>query len=128
MNTMSLINMVNFDFSAIDNNTWIIAFVGYLIVFSALVLLYFVFFGLSKILKIRLKRNFKLKKGSKAEEIDLDEDIPGEVNAAISLALYMHFNEFHDEESNVMTIKQVSRRYSPWSSKIYAVRNQFNRS
>ena len=30
-------------------------------------------------------------------------------------------------EAGVLTIKQISKAYSPWSSKIYAVRNQFNR-
>ena len=54
-------------------------------------------------------------------------ELSGEVNAAISMALYLHFNQYHDEESKEMTIKRESRLYSPWSSKIYQVRNQFNR-
>ena len=48
----------------------------------------------------------------------------GEVNAAIATALYMYFNELHDDESNIITIKKVSKFYSPWSSKIYGLRNQ----
>ncbi len=43
------------------------------------------------------------------------------------MALHLYLDEIHDEESGVITIKQISRAYSPWSSKIYAVRNQFNR-
>lgn len=43
--------------------------------------------------------------------------------AAIAMALYLHFNEMHDEESNVITIQRISKTYSPWSSKIYNMRN-----
>jgi hypothetical protein len=55
------------------------------------------------------------------------EGLTGEEIAAISMALHLYMEEIHDEESGVLTIKQISRTYSPWSSKIYAVRNQFNR-
>ncbi len=44
-------------------------------------------------------------------------------NAAIATALHLYFSELHDEESNVITIKRIERRYSPWSSKIYSVRH-----
>jgi hypothetical protein len=50
----------------------------------------------------------------------------GEINAAISMALYLYFEELHDEESDVVTIKKVSKRYSPWSSKIYGLNQYFN--
>jgi hypothetical protein len=43
--------------------------------------------------------------------------------AAIAMALNLHFSEMHDEESNLITINRVSRTYSPWSSKIYNMRN-----
>jgi len=55
-----------------------------------------------------------------------DLNITGEETAAIAMALHL-FLEVHDEESGVLTINKVSKPYSPWSSKIYAVRNQFNR-
>ncbi len=44
-------------------------------------------------------------------------------NAAIAMALYLCLDEIHDEESNVITIRRVSRIYSPWSSKLYSMRN-----
>jgi len=47
--------------------------------------------------------------------------ISGEESAAISMALYI-FNELHDEESNIITIKKIERAYSPWSSKVYNFR------
>jgi len=100
----------------------VISVVGYLIVFLALVILYFVFFQISKLLNIQLKsklrRQGKLNQDSKEESLI----IPGEVAAAISMALYISC-QLHDEESNVLTIKKVSRTYSPWSSKIYGLRN-----
>lgn len=43
--------------------------------------------------------------------------------AAIAAALYLYFNEIHDEESNIITVKRVSKTYSPWSSKLYSMRN-----
>jgi len=35
----------------------------------------------------------------------------------------LFYDEVHDNESNVITIKRIERRYSPWSSKIYGVNN-----
>lgn len=117
-----LINKINLD--AIDIDAIILTIVGYLIVFIALVLLYFVFLLLPKLLRLR----FKKKKSGETELVLEDAvELSGEVNAAISMALYLHFNQYHDEESTEMTIVRESRIYSPWSSKIYQVRNQFNR-
>ena len=44
-------------------------------------------------------------------------------SAAIALALHLFYDEVHDNESNVITIKRIERRYSPWSSKIYGINN-----
>lgn len=43
--------------------------------------------------------------------------------AAISMALHLYFDDVHDNESNVIKIKRVERRYSPWSSKIHGLNN-----
>jgi Na+-transporting methylmalonyl-CoA/oxaloacetate decarboxylase gamma subunit len=123
---MAVVMSLSFNLDSLDSQAWIIAFVGYLIVFSALVLLFFVFSNLPKILNFRYSKLFRKKQFEETEELE-SPPIPGEVNAAIALALHMHFNEVHDKESNIVTIKRISRAYSPWSSKIYAVRNAFNR-
>jgi Na+-transporting methylmalonyl-CoA/oxaloacetate decarboxylase gamma subunit len=116
-----------FDFSqAFSENNITIFIVGYTVVFAALVLLYFVFFSISKLLNVKRRRDL-FKKGKIKSVDEHVEDISGEVNAAISMALHLHFNEAHDDESYISTIKRVSRIYSPWSSKIYNVRNSFNR-
>lgn len=98
-----------------------VAIVGYLIVFVALVFLIFVFTYIPKLLNLNLKR--KLKKEGKAVEVT-PINVEGNVNAAIAMAIHMYLNELHDEESGVITIKKVTKRYSPWSSKIYGVMNQ----
>jgi len=100
----------------------VISVVGYVIVFAALVILFFVFSQISKLLNMQLKS--KLRRQGKLNEDDNEKTltIPGEVAAAISMALYISC-QLHDEESNVLTIKKVSRTYSPWSSKIYGLRN-----
>jgi Na+-transporting methylmalonyl-CoA/oxaloacetate decarboxylase gamma subunit len=45
----------------------------------------------------------------------------GEEIAAITMALHQHLNA-HDNESTILTINKVKRAYSPWSSKIYSLR------
>ncbi len=111
---------ISFDLSLIGVEGAVIAVVGYLIVFIALVVLVYVFNFLPKILKLSFKK--KVKTQDKLAQNKATDDISGEVSAAISMALHLYFNESHDEESNVMTIKRVSETYTPWSSKIYGLR------
>ena len=49
-------------------------------------------------------------------------EISGEVNAAIALSIFMYWNDAHDFENTVLTVKKVTRPYSPWSSKIHTLR------
>ena len=55
------------------------------------------------------------------------ETISGEVAAAIAAALYEVMEEAHDIESNILTFKKITNNYSPWSSKIYGLREPFKR-
>jgi hypothetical protein len=52
----------------------------------------------------------------------VNTDSPGEVYAAIAMALYLYSNELHDQENPVITMIRTSKTYSPWSSKIYSLR------
>ena len=106
-----------------ENTT--LAFVGYVIVFVALITLYFVFHYIPVLLNRMTKR--RLKKRGMREEVISDLTITGEVGAAISTALYLYFSELHDDEKTVLTIRKISKRYSPWSSKIYNVTRGLNR-
>lgn len=111
---------ISFDFEALFPEGIIIAIVGYITVFLALVVLYAVFTYLSKSLNYRARLKLRREGRYKAAE-EKQLFITGDVSAAISMALYL-YHELHDEESNVITIKRVSKTYSPWSSKIYAIR------
>ena len=108
----------------ITSGTIVIAIAGYLIVFTALLLLYLFFQALPGIINLKF---IKAKKKKNEGDTPTDKHILGEETAAIAMALHFFFDELHDEESRVLTIKKISKAYSPWSSKIYAVRNQFNR-
>lgn len=111
--------------SNINLESLVIAASGYLIVFAALVLL-FGFFSMVPRLIVLIK-TIKQTRHGKAPVLKEGEMISGEATAAIAMALHLYLDEIHDTESGVLTIKKISKNYSPWSSKIYAVRNQFNR-
>lgn len=115
---------LTFDLGAIDTFAVIVCVVGYSVVFAVLILLYFVYNTIPKILNMQTRQRLRRKGKKECEEC---EDITGEVNAAISTALHLYMSELHDEESGVMTIKKVSKRYSPWSSKIYGLNSYFEK-
>ncbi|MCU0365956.1 MAG: OadG family protein [Bacteroidales bacterium] len=108
----------------IDSMTWTIVFVGIAIVFLALACVYLFFrYFLTFILNFRLK-SFARKRGiDPAEMVTAKNMQSGEVNAAIAMALYSYMSELHDVESGVITIRRVSKNYSPWSSKLYNMKN-----
>ena len=104
---------------------YIILMTGLFIVFSALVTLALFFkFGLPVMLyvyKVITKR--KDKKISEIK-VEADHNFTGEIAAAIGAAIHVYMNEHHDHESAILTIKQVKKTYSPWSSKIYGTQNR----
>ena len=55
-------------------------------------------------------------------QVKKNSDVAEEEAAAIALAIHMYTQEMHDIESVTITLKKVSRIYSPWSSKIYTLR------
>jgi len=93
--------------------------IGYVIVFIALLLLYIVFFNLTKLIQLKSKR--ALKKEGITDKDKQDISVSGEVNAAIAMAIHLYFQELHDEETAILTINRASKIYSPWSSKIYGL-------
>ncbi|NRD23645.1 OadG family protein [Winogradskyella litoriviva] len=104
---------------------YVILITGLLIVFSALVILALFFnFGLPVMLyayKIITKG-----KDKKISEIKVkgDSNFTGELSAVIGASIHMYLSEQHDIESGILTIKEVKKSYSPWSSKIYGVQNR----
>ena len=104
----------------IEGNGLFISLVGYVIVFAALVLLAIFISRLKNILALKQRKRLK-ETGHRAAEIE-DLSISDETNAAIAMAIHLHFEEVHDLENTVLTIKKVQRPYSPWSSKIHGLR------
>ncbi|PIF06752.1 MAG: hypothetical protein CSA36_00015 [Draconibacterium sp.] len=102
-----------------------IALVCMAMVFLVLFFLSVIYLMLPKLLDIYFRKKMesegkvKIRKNAKGS----NEPIEGNVNAAIAVALHMYMNDMHDEESNVITIEDVQRAYSPWRSKIYGVMN-----
>ena len=92
------------------------------VVFCGLILLFIAFKVVGKVAVNLSKRNAMKAKGiDKVEAKELSQ-APGEVYAAISMALHEMQDEVHDVEETVLTITRVKRSYSPWSSKIYTLR------
>ena len=107
---------------------WVVTISGFLIVITALVVLYLVFSGLLKLINIDWKSIFKKDKKVEVEannNIDMKtskNNVNDDVIVAIGLALSMSM-EVHDEESGVLTIKRTQRVTSPWASKILGINN-----
>lgn len=111
-------------FSEQDENGFGMTLMAMCIVFSALLVLCICFYIISKI-------GEKISKRKKMESQGLSmRDVPraerpqgdsGEEIAAIVMALHDHLDA-HDKESTILTINKVRRAYSPWSSKIYGLR------
>lgn len=53
----------------------------------------------------------------------VEDHLTANDSAAIAMALHLYYSDVHDIESEIITIKTVERRYSPWSSKIYGLNN-----
>ena len=107
------------------NEGYVILMTGLLIVFSALVIL-MLFFKYGVPLMLFTYKIITKGKEKKISEIKVvaDRDFTGEIAAAIGAAVHMYLREQHDHESAILTIKQVKKPYSPWSSKIYGTQNR----
>lgn len=92
------------------------------VVFCGLLLLFISFKIVGRVAVNLSKRNTMKSKGIDKHEAKQLSQAPGEVYAAISMALHEMQDEVHDVEETVLTITRVKRSYSPWSSKIYTLR------
>jgi hypothetical protein len=115
MNKLSVI----LQFGANMNDSLSIAqsfiFWGFILLFIALFI--FFLYRTDKIVQAKNKVNEQLLHTSSNIGSVSDEEA-----AAIALAIHMYKIEIHDMESLTITLKKVSRIYSPWSSKIYTLR------
>lgn len=101
------------------------------VVFTALLLLYLIFKNLGKFMVAGVKKKERAVAStvtaSEQAKMKPAEDIDGETVAAIAVALRKYEEDLHDIESTVLTINQVAKVYSPWSSKIYSMRQMPNK-
>ncbi len=115
-------------FMKIDPYGVIMAFTAMSVVFLSLIILYLVFKNVGKHnIKISRKRAEEAKAGNRHTLTDEEES--AESYAAISVALHAFFedSDTHDIENTILTIQKVTRNYSPWSSKIYTLRETPNK-
>lgn len=95
------------------------------VVFCGLLVLFLAFKCVGIISMKAMKRNAvksgNLAAGDKVKAKDLAMT-SSEVYAAIGLALHEFQNDVHDVEDTVLTIERTRRRYSPWNSKLYMMR------
>ncbi len=122
------------EFARHDPHGFIMAMLGMGIVFTILILIYVIFSNTPKLFtqsfRDKVKNMFRKKKPAVVlpeeatpPQAEAEVDLTGEVNAAIAAAIHLYRSELHDFEDTVLTMKKVSRTYSPWSSKIYGLRN-----
>lgn len=111
-------------FKVHDGSGFLMAIMAMIIVFSCLLLLATSFKIIGKIAIWINKKNQIKSKGisnkNEQKETDLG-NTPGEIYAAIGMALHEYQDNVHDIEDTVLTINKVKRNYSPWSSKIYTL-------
>jgi glutaconyl-CoA/methylmalonyl-CoA decarboxylase subunit delta len=115
-----IINLIEFNLSSIDKPTIVFVLVTEVAVVAILFLLHKLY---NHYFPPTTNGTSKQEQTLFVSDHEGNFDTQDEEQAAIAVALYLHFNELHDEESNIITIQRVSKTYSPWSSKIYNMRN-----
>ena len=114
-------------FQKYDSTGVMLTVIAMAIVFMALILLSICFFVFGKINANIARKKKAVAQGKPEESATADvENDSSEAIAAITMALYQHLNA-HDNENTVLTINKVKRAYSPWSSKIYSLRELPNK-
>lgn len=102
------------------------AVMAMLVVFFGLIVLYLAFKVVSnigmKITRRNAMRHHGIKDPKEAKEKNVGTE-SAEIYAAIAMALHEFQSDVHDVENTILTINKVKRNYSPWSSKIYTLRN-----
>lgn len=111
------------EFAERDANGFGMTVMAMCIVFSALLLLCLCFYAIGKIGASVSRLNKMRAQGVEMHDVEKGEVVhdSGEEIAAIVMALHDHLNA-HDTENTILTINKVKRAYSPWSSKIYGLR------
>jgi len=109
------------NFKENDPQGWGMTLTAMTVVFAGLILLYLIFKMVGNIAVNMSRRRMMRASGITKEQAKDRISESGAIYAAISMAIY-EATEAHDVENTILTIKQTARTYSPWSSKIYSLR------
>ena len=113
------------NFKKHDADGFGMAIIAMSVVFIGLILLY-VSFKIVGNIAVKLGKRNAMKAIGITEKVEAKEknlgSHSGEEAAAIAMALHEFMNDAHDVEDMILTINKVKRTYSPWSSKIYTLR------
>ena len=113
------------NFKKHDADGFGMAIIAMSVVFIGLILLY-VSFKIVGNIAVKLGKRNAMKAIGITDKVEAKEKNPGshsgEEAAAIAMALHEFMNDAHDVEDMILTINKVKRTYSPWSSKIYTLR------
>lgn len=107
-----------------DPHGWLMTLTAMSVVFCALIILCLVFKLIGRIAVKNLNKKASISsEGSNIHPVSVLET-SSETYAAIALALHLfkEESEAHDDESLTITMSHTDRSYSPWSSKIYGLR------
>lgn len=113
------------NFKKHDKDGFGMAIIAMSVVFIGLILLY-VSFKIVGNIAVKLGKKNAMKATGITDKVEAKEknlgSHSGEEAAAIAMALHEFMNDAHDVEDMILTINKVKRTYSPWSSKIYTLR------
>ena len=113
------------NFKKHDADGFGMAIIAMSVVFIVLILLY-VSFKIVGNIAVKLGKRNAMKAIGITDKVEAKEknlgSHSGEEAAAIAMALHEFMNDAHDVEDMILTINKVKRTYSPWSSKIYTLR------
>lgn len=108
----------------------IFALLGYMMLLTAAIS-FFVAFIIQALYTIiaRFEKGTKTELAPELPTVNLDtvqkeaksQNLEGEINAAIALAIHLYTKNIHDVENMKITIQKTMKPYSPWNSKIYNV-------
>ena len=111
-----------------DPHGWTLALIAVSTVFTALVILYFIYGTIGKVANSKVPRVKRSRKKGSAPDAEtaaaiamaLEAEQGGEVNAAIAMALHLYFNDaVHDIEPGIITF---APRVTSWNDKTLTFR------
>lgn len=101
---------------------------GFIIVLVALTAVYLFVLAVNAVIRLSFEYGKKREVRKKEEEEarkkaeGKDKQIPDETAAAVMMAVYLYKRQSLEEEKAKLTFERWAKPYSPWSSKIYGLR------